>query len=328
MNKLIVWLLGMYCLALGDAAIAANSLERHQRVANELVALINADNCSGIEKLFTDDMREALPLDKAQEFFGGLTRHYGRIEKVGAPRPTNGAAVFTTQFERGTMELQLTLDEQDQIAGLYFRPPPPSKPAPERNQTRLQLPFRGKWLVVWGGDTLKLNHHHDVPNQRHAFDLIGVGEDKKTRRGDGHKNEDYFAFGRDVLSPGPGKVVEVIEGVRDNVPGSMNSYSAVGNCVIIEHRQDEFSVLAHFQQGTIRVKPGETVQAGQVLGKCGNSGNSSEPHIHYHLQHSAVLQDGLGIKCFFDEAVVATATEPAEKRSNYSSVKGDIISPP
>ena len=106
----------------------------------------------------------------------------------------------------------------------------------------------------------------------------------------------------------------------------MNSYSAVGNCVIIQHREEEVSVLAHFKQGSIKVKPEDKVKRGQVLGQCGNSGNSSEPHIHYHLQHAQVLQDGLGIKIVF-EKVVLTKDSKVETRANYSPVKGDIISP-
>jgi murein DD-endopeptidase MepM/ murein hydrolase activator NlpD len=118
----------------------------------------------------------------------------------------------------------------------------------------------------------------------------------------------------------------VIEGVRDNTPGSMNPYSAVGNCVVIEHREDEFSVLAHFKQGSIKVKAGDAVKRGQVLGLCGNSGNSSEPHIHYHLQHSPIVQDGLGIKCVFQKVAI-TKEGKTETKLNYSPVKGEIISP-
>jgi murein DD-endopeptidase MepM/ murein hydrolase activator NlpD len=223
------------------------------------------------------------------------------------------------------LDLQIALDDRDKIAGLYLKPHTPTKPAPTKHQTELSLPFRGRWLVFWGGDTRELNYHHDTPNQRFAFDLLGVGEDGKTHRGSGKKNEDYYAFGRQVLAPADGKVIEVIEGVRDNDPGSMNSYSAVGNCVVIQHREDEVSVLAHFKQSSIKVKVGDTVKGGQVLGLCGNSGNSSEPHLHYHLQHSPIIQDGLGIKCVFQKVVVAKDGK-AQTRTNYSPVKGDIIS--
>jgi murein DD-endopeptidase MepM/ murein hydrolase activator NlpD len=118
----------------------------------------------------------------------------------------------------------------------------------------------------------------------------------------------------------------VIDGVRDNAPGSMNPLSALGNAVLIQHGKHEVSVLAHFKQGSIRVKAGDTVKKGQTLGLCGNSGNSSEPHIHYHLQNTAVIQDATGIKCYFDEIERERDGKKAAQRS-YSPVKGDIISP-
>jgi len=68
------------------------------------------------------------------------------------------------------------------------------------------------------------------------------------------------------------------------------------------------------------------VKTGQVVGKCGNSGNSSEPHLHYQLQSSLILQEALGIKCTF-HGVVVTGDGQSETKSNYSQIKGDIIGP-
>jgi len=119
-------------------------------------------------------------------------------------------------------------------------------------------------------------------------------------------------------------VTDVIDGVRDNVPGSMNPYSALGNAVFIQHREREVSVLAHLKRSSIRVKVGDRVERGQVIGLCGNSGNSSEPHLHYHLQNTPVIQDGTGIKCYF-RTVVVTRDDKTEPRKNYSPVKGDVV---
>jgi len=220
------------------------------------------------------------------------------------------------------MDMSLALDDNNKIAGLYFKPHTAAKKAAAKeNVTQLSLPFKGKWLVFWGGDTKKLNHHHGIPAQNFAFDIVAVDENGQSHRGDGTKNEDYYCFGREILAPADGTVIEAIDGVRDNVPGAENPYCLVGNCLLIQHRTNEFSVLAHFQRGTIAVKPGDEVKRGQLLGKCGNSGNSSEPHLHYQLQDSAIFQDAIGIKCFFNKVTLADSTT----KSNYSPVKGDII---
>jgi len=323
----------VFAAALFPAGTAfGQATERYTKAANRLVELINAGDYAGIQARFNRDMAAALPPDKSSAFFAGLTRQMGKILKLGEPQFAGGWMVYPVKCEKGALDMQIALDGSDQIAGLLFKPRSEATPAPEKHRTQLSLPFNGRWLVFWGGDTRELNHHHDVPNQRFAFDLVGVGADGKTRRGDGSHNEDYYAFGREVLAPADGTVVEVIDGVRDNAPGSMNPYSAVGNCVIIQHREDEVSVLAHFQQGSIVVKAGDPVKRGQLLGRCGNSGNSSEPHLHYHLQNSPVLQDGLGIKCVFQKVVVTgtgagTASGKTETRTDFSPVKGDIISP-
>jgi len=235
-------------------------------------------------------------------------------------------AVFPVGLERGKFDIKIVLNHQDKIIGLWFLPPSPSVSVVEKHETELILPFKGRWLVFWGGDKKEQNYHHEVPNQRFAFDFIGVDEVGQTGKGDGSKNEGFYAFGREVLAPAEGVVTDVIEGVRDNLPGSMIPYSGLGNAVFIRHRENEISVLAHFKQGSIRVKPGETVKKGQLLGLCGNSGSSSEPHLHYHLQNTPIIQNGTGIKCFFQNVRV-TKEGKTETKSDYSPVKGEIVEP-
>jgi len=313
--------------AASSGAAPKKQEESYAKVANRLVELINASNYSGVENLFNKEMSQALPLEKATEFFAGLNEQVGKIQKLGEPKGNGEAMVFPVHCERGMLDMTLALDDENKIAGLYFKPhAAASEAAPTKHLTELSLPFKGKWLVFWGGDTKELNHHHGIPAQNFAFDLLGIDEKGETHRGDGTKNEDYVCFGREILAPADGVVVEAIDGVRDNTPGSMNTYCLVGNCVVIQHRTNEFSMLAHFQRGSVAVKAGDRVQRGQLLGKCGNSGNSSEPHLHYQLQHSAIFQDALGIKVSFQNVMV-TKDGRAESKSNYSPVKGDIISP-
>jgi len=102
----------------------------------------------------------------------------------------------------------------------------------------------------------------------------------------------------------------------------MNAYSAVGNCVIIRLAKHDYAVLAHLAPHSFRVKVGDKVKPGQVLGKCGNSGNSSEPHLHFHLQNTAALQDGTGFPAYFRGArVIRDGKAMLEKE--YRPIKDD-----
>lgn len=315
-------------LAIAAAALAEETAtDRFQKVADRLVAAINAADYAAIQRDFNEDVLKAFPRDKSDAFFKGLVDQLGKIQKLDAPRfvPPN-QAILPAHFERGMLDLRIVLDEAGKIAGLWMQPHVPAIPAAEKNETPLALPLKGRWRVVWGGDTKALNQHHDAPGQRYGFDFLGVGPDGKTRKGASNSNEDYYAFGREVLAPADGTVTDVIEGVRDNVPGSMNPYSAVGNGIVIQHREREVSVLAHLKQGSIVVKVGDKVKRGQALGLCGNSGNSSEPHLHYHLQNTPILQDGTGIKCFFQKVAV-TRDGKTESKAAYSPLKDDIVEP-
>ena len=193
------------------------------------------------------------------------------------------------------------------------------------------MPFDGEWFVNWGGDSKRLNHHHGIKAQNFAFDFV-MAEGDKTYKGDGTKNYDYFCFGRPILAPAAGEVVEAVDGIRDNKPKDTNDYFYPGNYILIKHAQDEFSFLAHLQKHTLTVKEGDIVEAGQKIGLCGNSGNSSEPHLHYHLQDSFIFarfdkayqrqEIAKGIKVTFDNVLVNGIA-----KKSYSPVRGDRVKP-
>lgn len=318
----------MFFLWAMGVAPAMESSDRFEKVVTRIVQAINAEDYKAMQQDFGKVMLDALPLDKLTSSFRNLIGQTGKIEKLDPPRliPPN-EAVFPAHFKNNVvLDIKVVLDEQDKIIGLLFMPHKELIPVPERHQTALGLPFKGEWFVFWGGDTKELNQHHGVPNQSFGFDFVVTDSTGETHKSDAKGNEDFFAFGQPVVAPADGTVTDVITGVRDNVPGSMNPYSALGNAVIIEHREHEVSVLGHFKQGSICVKPGDNVKRGQVLGLCGNSGNSSEPHIHFHLQNTPIIQDGTGIRCMFDRVTVLRDGK-SESRTNYSPVKGDIVKP-
>lgn len=199
--------------------------------------------------------------------------------------------------------------------------------------TKLQLPFKGCWFTYWGGDTIDRNYHRIDTAQKYAFDFTGYGKDGRSFTGDELKNEDYYAFGQDVLAPADGIIIEAVTGIRDNVPKQTNRFAIGGNYLLIKHTEHEYSFIGHLQQGSTLVKAGDKVKGGQKLGACGNSGNSSEPHIHYHLQdtdvHSVFSESKIkpvakGIKVYFSDIALEKNGKSLTKE-RYSPVKGDVI---
>ncbi|WP_253735707.1 M23 family metallopeptidase [Paenibacillus sp. FJAT-26967] len=166
------------------------------------------------------------------------------------------------------------------------------------SQTEFELPFRGEWDVVWGGTNVLLNYHYEHQSQRYAYDLVRM-KDGSSYSGDGAKLESYYAFGQEVLAPAPGTIVKMENGKPDNEIGQTDAENPAGNHVVIDHGNGEFSYLAHFKQDSILVKPGDRVKSGQKLGLVGNSGNTSEPHIHYHVSDGPDLFEASSIRIKF-----------------------------
>jgi hypothetical protein len=309
-------------------APAPAAAQRFTKVANKLIRAINSDDSAAIQASLDAQMRQAFPPAKATPFFRGLVSAAGKLKDAGVPQVTGPTAIVRVSAERGAWDFKITLDASDKISGLSVTPPG-SGPAADstvvpRSRTPMQLPFRGEWYVFWGGDNEKVNCHVSARGQRRAADLIIKGTDGLSRKDTGRRNEDYFVYGKQILAAAPGTVVTAIDGVPDNEPGSMNPLCAVGNCLIIDQGSNEYAVYAHLKPGSLRVHRGDKVRKGQLLALCGNSGNSSEPHFHFHVQDNAILQDGAGITPYFTNVKCrrgdATLTD-----AEYTFLQGDHI---
>ncbi|MGW7539638.1 M23 family metallopeptidase [Streptomyces sp. NPDC054770] len=156
----------------------------------------------------------------------------------------------------------------------------------------LRFPLEGAWYVVQGGGPA-VNHHARVPEQRAALDLVALGR-YGTRTRPGRDLTAYAAYGRPVLSPCDGRVVSAADGVADQRPGEIRYQPPYGNHVFLDTGR-EIVKLAHLRPGSVTVAEGDTVRAGQVLGEVGNSGNSTEPHLHLHAE-----RDGIGLDLEFE----------------------------
>jgi murein DD-endopeptidase MepM/ murein hydrolase activator NlpD/urea transporter len=145
------------------------------------------------------------------------------------------------------------------------------------------LPFTGQW-TVWQGFDGKMTHKG---NWKYAYDFIIAGENGESYRGGGVQLKDYHAFGKPVLSPVNGQVVKVLANLPDNPIGQPDDVNNWGNYVIIRDDRGFFVELSHFAYDSIRVSEGQRIERGGLLGLCGNSGFSSQPHIHLQVQLSA-----------------------------------------
>jgi len=211
--------------------------------------------------------------------------------------------VRTARFSKVPVPVivQWAFNAQGEIDGFYVKPQATeamSRYLDYQTKTPLRLPFDGEWTVFWGGRTLAQNYNAATRDQRFAYDIL-IFKNGLSHSGDGTSLEQFYAFGQPILAPGAGTVVEAVDGLPDNPPGVMDREHPPGNHVILDHGNGEFSLLAHLQKGSLRVKKGDAVQAGAPLGLCGNSGNTSEPHLHYHLQTSGAFGQGDGLPAQF-----------------------------
>jgi len=163
------------------------------------------------------------------------------------------------------------------------------------------LPFAGRWYVGHASDTLNVNHHMRVRAQWYGIDFLKTGgsSNRALCKSDGRTIEDFYSWNETVLSPATGEIEIAVDGMPDNPIGLQDRQNTCDNHVVIRTRNGKFAFVAHLQNGSVVVKQGDDVTAGQPVGKCGNSGNSSAPHIHLHTQDTPTFNRGNGLNMIF-----------------------------
>jgi hypothetical protein len=158
-------------------------------------------------------------------------------------------------------------------------------------------PLRGGIWLAANGPAPETGHRRGlipvggVPSiaQRFAIDYVLADDDHKTFSGDRLTNASYHAYGRDALAVADGRVVATKDSIPENIPGPASRAVPItletvgGNYVILDIGEGRYAFYAHLQPGSLRVRTGDRVRRGQVLGLVGNSGNSTEPHLHFHI---------------------------------------------
>ena len=184
---------------------------------------------------------------------------------------------------------------------------------------RIGAPFRGAWTCtqgVGGGIT-----HEGA--WRHALDFEVYDDAGRAFRGVGAALDEYYCYKLPVVAAAAGVVARVIDGIADNEVGGLNLEDNWGNMVIVYHAPGLYSCVAHLSPGSITVREGQGVAAGEVLGRCGNSGRSATPHLHFQLQATATPGDATVPLSLHDAVLVTGGT--ATLRAACVPTRGDTV---
>ncbi len=207
-----------------------------------------------------------------------------------------GLPVMAVSFAITTLAMIMAMKKRIGVSKPYLAP---ESGLPERNYEKARLakyrygeidsvpllaPVYGTWTIYQGFNG---KHTHKPPWQ-YALDFF-ILNDEQSFENKGQQLEDFYCFGAPVLSPAHGDVVRLYDRLADNVPGEVDTKNNWGNFILIRLDSGLILLLAHLQQGSIKVKEGERVEPGKLLAACGNSGRSPQPHLHMQIQHTAEL---------------------------------------
>ena len=256
----------------------------------------------------------------------------GRIEKettadVFNPFDTSPAEMplaavrFVFYFDREGDEKDAERNRSRSPEDWDVRVPVTVRPVRYKDRVSLRLPMRGR-VFVWDGHDA-LSHHRRVPlddakvrgmgiranSNRYAVDLVVTDASGAMHRPVVRSREDWFCYGAPIYAPGDGVVVEARGDLQENdfrdgrmveaqVPEGADP-RGLGNHVLIDHGTGEFSLLLHMKQGSLAVKPGQRVRAGDRLGQVGFSGDAIFPHLHYALMNGSKPGTAEGLPAYF-----------------------------
>ncbi len=318
--------MGLPAFALVVCVAQAPSLEHAQRlmaaVLSRDAALLTDWAGSGLSRQFPTAQALEQFLAKANDNFGPELR---LIDE--ALQPSKGGLRYVRRahvkhWARG-VEWELVLDGAGKLHAIAARTASSAAPSPHARRvpkTPLHLPVSGSWTVLWGGRSFEDNRHAAVPDMRYALDLWMV-EKGSTFTGDGTRNEQYACWGKPVLAPADAEVVAVVDGVVDNEPNRIHSFESLyGNVVVLRHAADEFSLLAHLRNGSIVVQPGQRVAAFEPVGRTGNSGLSTEPHVHFQLMDGPDWRTAHGLPLVLRDFVRNGVAQPKGEPK-----RGDVV---
>lgn len=144
----------------------------------------------------------------------------------------------------------------------------------------IYLPVMGEWHIpqgINGGIT-------HLEQWKYAWDFDIRNQEQKSYQNFGTELSDFYCYGLPIIAPCNGYIVALHDNINDNPIGGVNTDQNWGNTLVLKVDSGFYIQLSHFKSNSFQVKTGDYVYAGQILGNCGNSGRSPEPHIHFQMQ--------------------------------------------
>lgn len=156
----------------------------------------------------------------------------------------------------------------------------------EKDSYIINLPVKGIWIAGHAGGTEIVNYHCAHTSQLYAMDIMKVNDNGRIFTGSGNELTDFYTMNEKIYSPVNGTIVTVVDGLPNAKVSSTttNPDNPAGNHVVIQFEQDRYIFLAHLNKGSVQVKAGDRIKTGDLIGHAGNSGNTTMPHLHMHIQ--------------------------------------------
>lgn len=218
-------------------------------------------------------------------------------------------------------------------------------PGDYETKTNLILPLTGR-VLIWDGHDF-YSHHRRVPldaakvrkmgihanSNRYGADLVIEDEQGRMYHDDPYNKKNWYTYGAPIYAPGDGKVLAIANNIPDNefdgkqiktpeLPAGADS--ELGNYVLIDHGDGEFSVLPHMMPGSVLVKAGNAVHQGEMIGRVGFSGDAIFPHVHYSLLSGPDIYRFEGLPNYFTRFRRLLRSRPVDvQRGTIDS--GDIL---
>jgi Peptidase family M23 len=236
-------------------------------------------------------------------------RTLGKTPVANADIEFDGARLFLVQlaFDQGTPIPQRFLHRITLLGGAVPAPTPQNPVTLQYTIAPIEVtkkvlvvgpPLKGKGWVAFNG-CCEIGGAHRAASQtvnggiyfgqRFAIDWMRLDDKGRLLNGAEANLHSYAAYGADVIAVADGKVVAILDRLKEQTPGILPDMSTItlenidGNHVILDLGGGAFAFYAHLQPGSIDVSIGQHVKRGQVLGKLGNTGNTSAPHLHFHI---------------------------------------------